>query len=458
MPYRARPRRETIERPAVLSSDERSQVAHGLINADRFGSMSAHVGVEAKDERTPWAQGRMSHMQRDDRHHSLNLVPASYEDYRELAYRRLPRQIFDYIDGGSFNEVTLAANWTDLQRLHLRQRVLRDVSELDLSTTVMGEQLSLPLILAPVGFGGMFAQRAEVHAARSAERAGISFCESTLSICSMEEVAAASKRPLWFQLYIMKDRRYAEDLMARAQAVGCTTLVVTVDLAVVGKRHRDVRNGISGPISRINRLRRGLDIARHPRWVRDVAWAGRPLTFGNLERALPNARVPGDFQGWVASQFDPSVTWDDLAWLRSHWPGKIALKGILDPEDARQAVANGADAVIVSNHGGRQLDDVPSSISALPAIVNAVGADCDVLIDGGIRSGLDVVKALALGARACLVGRPWAFAVAARGEEGVDHLLKNIRDEMLVTFGLTGVTNVKQIDASVLATMSAEER
>ena len=400
----------------------------------------------------------MNHMSRDERSHSLNLSPASFEDYRELARRRLPRQLFDYIDGGSFAETTLGANREDLQRLHLRQRVLRDVSDIDLSTTVMGEQLSLPLILAPVGFGGMFAQRAEVHAARSAARAGVSFCESTLSICSIEEVAASSTRPLWFQLYIMKDRGYAEDLMARARAAQCTTLVLTVDLPVVGRRHRDVRNGISGPLSRINRLRRGLDIARHPGWVREVALGGRPLTFGNLERALPNARVPGDFQGWVASQFDPSVTWDDLAWVRSHWPGKIAIKGILDPEDARQAVANGADAVIVSNHGGRQLDDVPSTISALPAIVREVGDECEVLMDGGIRNGLDIVKALALGARACLVGRPWAFAVAARGESGVDDLLRNFREEMLVTFGLTGVTNVSQLNGSVLTGDAVDEQ
>jgi L-lactate dehydrogenase (cytochrome) len=400
----------------------------------------------------------MNRVSGNDRSHSLNLAPASYEDYRELARKRLPRQLFDYIDGGSFNEVTLAANRDDLDRLRLRQRVLRDVSERSLFTTVMGEQLSLPLILAPVGFGGMFAQRAEVQAARSAERAGISFCESTLSICSIEEVATASKRPFWFQLYIMKDRAYAEDLMARAQAVGCTTLVLTVDLPVVGHRYRDVRNGVSGRISGINRLRRGLDIARHPKWVREVALGGRPLTFGNLERALPNARVPGDFQGWVASQFDPSVTWDDVAWLRAHWRGKIALKGILDPEDAREAVARGADAVIVSNHGGRQLDAVPSTISALPAIANAVGDQCDILMDGGIRSGLDVVKALALGARACLIGRPWAFAVAARGENGVDHLLRIYREEMLVTLGLTGVTNINQLDASILVSVPGEEQ
>ena len=400
----------------------------------------------------------MSPMSIDRRDHSLNLAPATYQDYRELARKRLPRQIFDYIDGGSFGEATLAANRDDLKRLHLRQRVLRDVSELTLSTTVMGEDLSLPLILAPVGFGGMFARRAEVQAAKSAERAGISFCESTLSICSMEEVAVATKRPLWFQLYVMKDRRYAEDLMARAQAVGCTTLVLTVDLPVVGRRYRDVRNGISGSISRVNRVRRGLDIGRHPQWVRDVALGGRPLTFGNLERALPNARVPGDFQEWVASQFDPSVTWDDLAWLRSHWSGKIALKGILDPDDARRAVANGADAVIVSNHGGRQLDDVPSTISALPAIAQAIGGDCDVLMDGGVRSGLDVVKALALGARACLIGRSWAFAVAARGERGVDRLLRGFREEMLVTLGLMGVTNVSDIDTSVLVAPSNDEQ
>ena len=296
----------------------------------------------------------------------------------------------------------------------------------------------------------MFSRRAEVQAARAAERAGIAFCESTLSICGIEEVAAASQRPIWFQLYVMKDRAYAEDLMVRARAAGCTTLVLTVDLPVVGQRYRDVRNGVSGNISRVKRLRRGLDIIGHPSWVRDVAIGGRPLTFGNLERALPRARVPGDFQGWVASQFDPSVTWDDLAWLRSQWSGKIALKGILDPDDAREAVARGADAVIVSNHGGRQLDDVPSTIVALPAIVDAVGDECDVLMDGGIRSGLDVVKALSLGARACLIGRPWAFAAAARGEEGIDHLLRIIREEMLVTLGLTGVTDVNDLDRSVL--------
>ncbi len=382
--------------------------------------------------------------------HSLNLIPASVQDYRELARRRLPRQIFDYIDGGAFDEATLAANREDLHRLHFRQRVLRDVSERSLATTVLGTELAMPVVLAPVGFAGMFSRRGEVQAARAADAAGVAFCESTLSICGIEEVAGATTRPPWFQLYVMRDRSYAEDLMARAQAVGCTTLVLTVDLPVVGHRYRDVRNGISGKVSRSVRWRRGWDIGRHPTWVRQVALGGRPLTFGNLEKALPDARVPGDFQGWVASQFDPSVTWCDLEWLREHWRGSIALKGILDPDDARAAVECGVDAIIVSNHGGRQLDDVPSGASALPSIVDAVGERCEVLVDGGVRSGLDVVKMLALGAKACLVGRAWVYAMAARGERGVSHVLRVMREEMMVTLALTGVNDVKSLDRSVL--------
>jgi L-lactate dehydrogenase (cytochrome) len=380
----------------------------------------------------------------------LGLAPASVGDYRELARRRLPRQLFDYVDGGAFGEYTLAANRDDLRRIQLRQRVLRDVSTRTLSTTVLGQELSMPLILAPVGFGGMMARRAEVQAARAAERAGIEFCESTLSICGLEEVSAAVERPVWFQLYVMKDRAYAEDLVARAKVAGCRTLVLTVDLAVIGRRYRDGRNGLGGGISRIGKVRRAWDFASHPAWVRDVVLRGKPLTFGNLERALPDAKVPQDFQRWVDGQFDPSVTWDDLEWLRSLWGGSIVLKGILDAEDAREAVARGADAIIVSNHGGRQLDDVPSTIRALPSIVEAVQGRCEVLMDGGIRSGLDVVKALSLGARACLVGRPWAFAVAARGEKGVDHVLRIMREEMMVTLGLTGFNDVKDLDASAL--------
>jgi len=380
---------------------------------------------------------------------SLDLIPASVSDYRELARRRLPRQVFDYLDGGSFGEATLRANRDDLHALHFRQRVLRDVSTRSLATTVLGTELSMPVVLAPIGFGGMMAPRAEVLAARAAQRAGVAFCESTLAICSVEEVAAAAAPP-WFQLYVMKDRAIAEDLMARAQAVGCTTLVLTVDLPVVGHRYRDVRNGVSGGVRGLGNLSRGWDVASHPTWVRRVGLGGRPLSFGNLAKALAGASVPKDFQAWVASQFDPTVTWDDLGWLREHWRGPVAIKGILDADDARQAVAHGADAVIVSNHGGRQLDDVPSSVSALPRIVDAVGDRCEVLMDGGIRSGLDVAKALALGARACLVGRAWAYAVAGRGERGVEHVLRIMREEMMVTLGLTGVNDVRSLDRSAL--------
>ncbi|MFI5035563.1 MAG: L-lactate dehydrogenase [Acidimicrobiales bacterium] len=378
------------------------------------------------------------------------MIPASVQDYRELARRRLPRQVFDYVDGGAFAEATLAANRDDLRALRFRQRVLRDVSDRSLATTVLGTELAMPVVLAPVGFAGVLARRAEVQAARAAEHAGVIFCESTLSICGIDEVVAATTRPPWFQLYVMRDRAVAEDLMASAQAAGCTTLILTVDLPVIGQRYRDVRNGTSARIPRSKRWRRGLDVARHPRWVRDVALGGRPLSFGNLTRALPDAKVPGDFQAWVASQFDPSVTWRDLEWLRANWRGPIALKGILDPEDARAALDAGVDAIIVSNHGGRQLDDVPSSAAALPAIVDAVAERCEVLVDGGVRSGLDVVKMMALGAKACLVGRAWAYAVAARGERGVAHVLRVMREEMMVTLGLTGVTDVKALDRSAL--------
>ena len=392
------------------------------------------------------------------RDRSLGLAPASVRDYRELARRRLPRQLFDYIDGGAYEETTMASNLADLGSIRLRQRVLRDVSERRLATTVLGDELSLPVVLAPVGLGGMFARRAEVQAVRAADRAGVPFCESTVSICGIEEVAAAAERPFWYQLYVMRDRSYAEDLMQRAQAVGCRVLVLTVDLAVVGARYRDVRNGLAGALAPTKRLARGLDLARHPTWVRDVALGGKPLTFGNLERAVPGASSPDAFREWVDGQFDPSVTWDDLTWVRRNWDGPIVLKGILDPDDAREAVARGADGIVVSNHGGRQLDDVPSTIHALPAIVDAVGDRVEVLVDGGIRSGLDVVKALALGARACLIGRPWAYAVAARGEEGVAHVLRILRGEMEVALGLTGFNDVRDLDSSAIVGGGDTER
>lgn len=375
----------------------------------------------------------------------LGLAAASVRDYREVARRRLPRQLFDYIDGGAYEEATLAANTADLEAISLRQRVLRDVSTRTMSTTVLGEELSLPVLLAPVGLAGMFANRAEVAAARAAEHAGVSFVESTVSICSLEEVAAATKRAPWFQLYVMRDRGYAENLMARAQAVGCRVLVLTADLAVVGARYCDTRNGLGGRVSPVGAAIRGLDRVSHPRWVWEVGIQGKPHTFGNLTDAVPGGNSPDDFRDWVDAQFDPSVTWDDLAWVRDHWDGPVVLKGILDPEDARAAADAGVDAVVVSNHGGRQLDAVPSTAAALPAVVEAVGDRIEVLVDGGVRSGLDLLKMMAMGAKACLVGRPWAWAVAAKGEAGVAHLLEILRDELAVAMALTGTTDVADL-------------
>lgn len=380
----------------------------------------------------------------------LGLAPATIGDYRELARRRLPRQLFDYIDGGASEELTLRANVSDLEAIRLRQRVMVDVTERSQAVEVLGEQLAMPVILGPVGLGGMFAQRAEVQAARAAEAAGVPFVESTVSICGIDEVAAATSRPPWFQLYVMKDRDFAEGLIASAAAVGSPVLVLTVDLAVVGARHRDTRNAMVGEVSGLAKVRRGLDMVGHPQWVRDVLVGGKPLTFGNLEKAVPGARTPAAFRRWVDVQFDPSVTWDDIAWVRRNWSGKLVVKGVLDAEDARAAVDAGVDGIVVSNHGGRQLDAVPSTISALPAVAEAVGDQVEVLVDGGVRTGIDVVKFLALGAKACMVGRAWAWAVAGRGEEGVAHVLQVLHDDIDVALGLTGVTDVRHLDPSTL--------
>ncbi len=380
----------------------------------------------------------------------MGLVPATISDHRELARRRLPRQLFDYIDGGAYEESTMAANVADLEAVRLRQRVLRDVSHRAQATEVLGQPLALPVILGPVGLGGMFAQRAEVAAARAAEAAGVPFVESTVSICSIEEVAEATTRPPWFQLYVMRDRSYAEDLMGRTAAVGSPVLVLTVDLAVVGARHRDTRNAMVGEVSAWAKARRGIDLVSHPGWLRDVAIGGKPLTFGNLEKAVPGATTPDDFRTWVDSQFDPSVTWDDIAWVRQHWDGKLLVKGVLDPEDARRAVDAGVDGLVVSNHGGRQLDAVSSTARALPAVVEAVGDQTEVLADGGVRSGLDVVKLLALGARAAIVGRAWAWAVAGGGQAGVTRVLDRLRDDIDVALGLTGTTDVADLDRDAL--------
>ena len=380
----------------------------------------------------------------------LGLAPASVLDYRELARRRLPRQLFDYIDGGASEESTMRANVADLDAVKLRQRVMLDVTERNQAVEVLGQSLAMPVILGPVGLGGMFAKRAEVQAIRAATAAGVPFVESTVSICGIEEVAAASAQPPWFQLYVMRDRTFAEGLMASATAVGSPVLVLTVDLAVVGTRRRDTRNAMTDAATGWAKVRQGIDFAGHPRWVRDVALGGKPLIFGNLEKAVPGARTPAAFRRWVDVQFDPGVTWDDIAWVREHWGGKLVVKGVLDPEDARRAVDTGVDGVIVSNHGGRQLDAVLSTVQALPAVAEAVGHEIEVLVDGGIRNGIDVVRFMALGAKACLIGRAWAWAVAGRGEAGVAHVLSVLRDDIDIALGLTGTTDVADLNRSVL--------
>ena len=377
-------------------------------------------------------------------------VPASVSDYRLLAQRRLPRAFFDYIDGGAYGELTLKANQADLDALKLHQRILRGASNIDTSVVVLGQKLAQPVILAPVGLAGIYARRGEVQAARAAQVAGVPFCLSTVSICSIEEVSSASTAPFWFQLYVIRDRGYARELLARAQAAGCTTLVFTVDLPVFASRYRDVRNGMTGRPPALARLARLWDILRHTGWLLDVPVGGKPLTFGNLAQAVPSAHSLEAMKDWVDAQFDPGVTWRDLGWLRENWTGHIVIKGVLDVDDARAAADAGASALVVSNHGGRQLDGAPSAISVLPRIVDDVGDRLEVLMDGGIRSGQDVAKALALGARAVMLGRAWAYALAARGEAGVAEVLAILRRELEVTMTLLGVERISDIGAGAL--------
>ncbi len=366
---------------------------------------------------------------------------ASVGDYRALAKARLPHFLFEYLDGGSYDEVTLKRNIEDLQAVALRQRVLRDVSAIDLSAELFGQRWSMPVGLGPVGLSGLYARRGEVQAATAAAAAGVPFALSTLSACSIGEVAKAA--PLWFQLYIVKDRGFVADMIARAKDAGCGALLLTVDLAVPGTRYRDYRSGLSGSLKgRASRMRQVLS---RPDWAWDVAARGRPLTMGNLEPLLGAGAALSDLMGWVAGNFDASVTWQDVAWVREQWKGPLIIKGILDPDDAREAAASGADGIVVSNHGGRQLDGVSSTARALPRIAEAVGGKMAVLADGGVRSGLDVVRMLALGADFVLLGRAWAYALAACGEAGVTHVLKLIDAEMWVAMALIGCTKLSEI-------------
>ena len=382
----------------------------------------------------------------------MPLSPASVADYRRLAERRLPRQLFDYVDGGAYDERTLADNVAAFGRVKLHQRILRDVSSIDTSATVFGETWKIPAALAPIGFAGMLAKRGEVQAARAAEGFGVPFTLSTVSICPIEEIRANTTKSFWFQLYVIRDRGYARELLQRAHAAGCPVLALTVDLAVLGARYRDVRNGMGVALSGSARARVALDYARRINWLFDVALGGRPLEFGNLVNAVKDAKGFSDFQIWINKNLDPGMTWKDLDWIRANWPGKLVIKGILDPQDARAAMnAVAPDGIVVSNHGGRQLDSVAASLDALPAIREAVGGKTTLLLDGGIRSGLDIVKAMARGADACLIGRAWAFALAARGQAGIAATLRTLKREMEVAMALTGVTKTSDITRDVLA-------
>jgi L-lactate dehydrogenase (cytochrome) len=374
---------------------------------------------------------------------------ASVSDYRELARRRLPNIFFEYIDGGSYAETTLARNVADIEAIALRQRVMRDMSKLDMSIETLGQKLAMPIGLAPVGMAGMYARRGEVQAARAAAEAGIPFCLSTVGVCSVEEVAKAGVAP-WFQLYMLKDRGYMKSLIERAKALGCPVLVFTVDLPVPGSRYRDVRSGFTGSSGLQSLLNTAWDGITHPAWTWDVFVHGRPHTLGSVAGAVTETRRVTDFLSWIARNFDRSVTWADLDWVRETWDGPIVIKGVLDPADARDAVKAGAQGLVVSNHGGRQLDGVRSSISALPAIADAVGSDLEVYMDGGIRSGLDVLKALALGAKACFVGRAWAYALGAGGEAQIARMLGTLRAELAVAMILTGCSTVREASRELL--------
>ena len=382
---------------------------------------------------------------------SLNLLPASYADFRRAAEKRLPRFLFDYIDGGSGAEVTLRRNTADWEAVQLTQKVLRDASKMDCAVELFGEKLALPLVLAPIGMGGMSARRGEVQAKRAADKAGIPFCLSTVGICTLEEVGAVSDRPAWFQLYMLKDRGIVQEILARAWESGVRTLAFTIDLAVLGTRYRDIRNGMAGGLGPWGKFRSGaLDYALHPRWAWDVGVKGGPHGFGNIAMYVKQSKNPRDYLHWTGSQFDSSVTWKDIAWLRGVWQGNLVLKGVLDVEDAKQAVAIGADGMIVSNHGGRQLDGVASTAAMLPHIADAVGDQTTLLVDGGIRSGQDLVRALALGAKAVLIGRPWVLALAAGGEAALTRYLGLMKQDMRTALGLSGAINARDVGRAVL--------
>ena len=375
------------------------------------------------------------------------MIISSASDYREAARRKLPRFLFDYIDGGAYAEHTMRANSADLASISLRQRILRNVDSLSLKTTLFGKEQSLPIILSPVGLTGMYARRGEVQAAKAAATKGIPFCLSTVSVCSIEEARSQSSQSIWFQLYVLKDRGFMRNALERAQAAGVTTLVFTVDMPTPGARYRDAHSGMSGPLAASRRI---LQATTRPDWAFNVGILGRPHDLGNISKYLGKATTLEDYVGWLGNNFDPSISWKDLEWIREFWKGPMIINGILDPQDAKDAVSFGADGIVVSNHGGRQLDGVLSTAKALPAIADVVGDDLTVLVDSGIRSGLDVVRMLALGAKACLLGRSTVYALAADGQHGVENMLDIFSQEMRVAMTLTGVTSIDKIDRTAL--------
>jgi L-lactate dehydrogenase (cytochrome) len=378
------------------------------------------------------------------------MLPASVNsvaDLREIARRRIPRAFFEYADRGSYDEITLKRNRAALDAITLNQRVMIDVSQSDLSTTLAGQPVTMPVAIAPTGLTGLFHGNGEIHGARAAAKAGIPFCLSTMSICSIEDVRAASETPFWFQQYLMRDRGFNQELISRALAAKCPVLVLTLDLTVQGVRRRDAKNGLSIP-PRLT-MRNALEIATRPNWALGVLF-GKRRTFGNLQGRLGGSEGLQTLSAWTSKQFDPSANWKDVEWVRSQWPGKLILKGIMHADDARQAVASGADAIVVSNHGGRQLDSAPASIDLLPEVADAVQGRCEVMLDGGVMSGQDVTKALALGARGVMIGKAYLYSLAAGGEAGVARALEIIRDELRVTLALTGTTSVRAVSREVL--------
>jgi L-lactate dehydrogenase (cytochrome) len=372
---------------------------------------------------------------------------ACIEDLRALARRKVPKAFFEYADSGSYNEETLRANRADLETIKLRQRVLVDVSNRSLATTIVGQKVSAPFALAPIGLCGMQHGDGEILSAQAAEEAEIPFTLSTMSINSIEQVAEATTKPFWFQLYVIRDRDFSKDILSRAAKAGCNALVLTVDLQVLGQRHRDIRNGMTVPPE--IRVKNVIDIATKPSWIFSIL-RGKSKTFGNLAGHVKGMDNVNSLAQWTNSQFDPALNWKDVEWIKKIWPGKLIIKGILDVEDAKTAVKLGADAIVVSNHGGRQLDGAPSSISALPAIAQAVGSDTEVLFDGGIRTGSDLLRALAFGAHACLIGRAYIYGLGAGGKAGVAKAIDILKKELSVAMALTGTTRISDIGPQVL--------